>query len=152
MARPPKPISELGLPPLRQWWREINRCEKQAGAQTRASRKARDKKRRKCRCDAYPWPHRPGGGFCRHPDPPIQRWQPKPGPRRYRTRYAGILRQIARANGLHPIRNRAVIEAIMPRVLAVAKQAKRQCPRAKRNVEITENGITLQWQSAGPKM
>jgi len=30
-----------------------------------AHAKVRDKRRRKCRCDAYPWPHRPGGGLCR---------------------------------------------------------------------------------------
>jgi hypothetical protein len=23
-----------------------------------------------CRCDAYAWPHRPGGGCCRWPEPP----------------------------------------------------------------------------------
>ena len=42
--------------------------------------------------------------------------------RPYRERYAGIRRQIARANGLHPIRDRAAIEALMPRVMAQAKQ------------------------------
>lgn len=153
MARQPKRISALGWGPLRQWWQEINRENKRAAAQARASRKERDKKRLKCRCEAYPWPHRPSGGFCRHPDPPVERWEPKAGGRPYRKRYAGILRQIARANGLHPIRDRAVIEAIMPRVLALAKQAKRQAPKAKyRNMEITANGIRAQWQSAGPMM
>jgi len=24
-----------------------------------------------CRCEAYAWPHRPGGGLCRWPDPPL---------------------------------------------------------------------------------
>lgn len=24
-----------------------------------------------CRCSTYPWPHRPGGGRCRWPDPPL---------------------------------------------------------------------------------
>lgn len=24
----------------------------------------------KCDCEAYAWPHRPGSGFCRWPDPP----------------------------------------------------------------------------------
>ncbi len=23
-----------------------------------------------CRCEAYAWPHRPGGGLCCWPDPP----------------------------------------------------------------------------------
>jgi hypothetical protein len=26
-----------------------------------------------CRCVAYNWPHRPGSGLCRWPDPPIYR-------------------------------------------------------------------------------
>lgn len=25
-----------------------------------------------CDCAAYEWPHRPGGGFCRWPDPPLE--------------------------------------------------------------------------------
>lgn len=176
---------ESGLPPLREWWREINRQERHAQADVRATRKARDRKRSKCRCDAYQFPHRPGGGLCRYPDPPAVRWQEaqaaeiaarvaefrriagEPTPdvmadlialttepcRRYRKRYAGILRQIARANGLHPIRDRATIEALMPRGLDQAQQLKRQCPRAKyRNMEITDTSVRGQWQSAGPMM
>ena len=73
--------------------------------------------------------------------------------RPYRDRYAGIRRQIARANGLHPIRDRAVIDALMPRVLAQAKQVKRQAPRAKsRNMQITETRVRAQWQTARPMM
>jgi hypothetical protein len=140
-------------PPLRQWWQEINRDERAVKAKERADRKARDKKRAKCRCEAYPWPHRPGGGFCRHPDPPIQRWLRKDGPRRYRKRYAGILRQIARASGLHPIWDRAQIQALMPSRLVLAKQLKRQKPRIKyRNMEVTETGIRGNYQTAGPMM
>ena len=26
-----------------------------------------------CRCPAYNWPHRPGGGLCQWPDPPLFR-------------------------------------------------------------------------------
>jgi hypothetical protein len=155
MARPTKSKSTWNdlFGPLREYWRDINRSERENAARVRKERKARDKRRRKCRCDAYPWPHRPGGGFCRYPDPPVQRWQRKPGGRPYRQRYAGIVRQIARANGLHPIRDRAAILALMPRIVATAKEAKRLYPRAKyRNVEITENGIRAQWQSAGPMM
>ena len=138
---------------MRQYWRQINRKDRQAQAQVREERKARDKRRRKCRCEAYPWPHRPGGGFCRWPDPPLERWQPKPGGRPYRRRYVGLVRQIARANGLHPIRDRAAIEELMPRVLAQAKLLKRKCPRLKyRNMEITKTGLTGHRQSAGPMM
>src|SRR6516164_4286955 len=116
MGRPRNPD---GFPPLRQHWQAINREERQAVAEERAKRKASDKKRAKCRCEAYPWPHRPGGGFCRWPDPPVERWQSKPDwrYRPYRERYAGLRRQIARANGLHPIRDRALINELLPRVL-----------------------------------
>ena len=31
----------------------------------------------KCSCAAYPFPHRPGGGLCRWPDPPRRRLQPR---------------------------------------------------------------------------
>src|SRR6476619_6977294 len=61
--------------PLRQYWRQINRYERELKADERKKRKARDKKRAKCRCDAYKFPHRPGSGLCRYPDPPAMRWQ-----------------------------------------------------------------------------
>ena len=155
MGRHSKVIAAVyaGMPPLREWWRQINREEREEEAHVRANRKARDKKRPKCRCEAYPWPHRPKGGLCRWPEPPLERWQPKPGSRPYRKRYVGILRQIARKNGLHPIRDRAQIEALMPRVLAQAKHLKWKWPRVKyRNIEITENGIRGNYQTAGPAM
>ena len=153
MGRKLKAIEALALPPLRQYWREINRQERQAAADERARRKSRDKKRCRCRCEAYPWPHRPAGGLCRWPDPPVERWQRKPGSRPYRNRYAGLRRQIARANGLHPIRDRAAIEAKMAGVVAVARQVHRQQPRCKyRNMEITETGVRGYWTSAGPTM
>ena len=62
--------------------------------------------------------------------------------RPYRRRYAGILRQTAHNDELHPIRDRALIEALMPPVLNQAKEVKRQAPRAKyRNIEITNTGL-----------
>lgn len=61
-----------------------------------------------CRCVAYAWPHRPGGGLCRWPDPPeYRRTTPasthKPGrlrPPRFMTRM-GIhtVKQAERAFG-----------------------------------------------------
>jgi hypothetical protein len=141
------------MPPLRHYWREINRHEREAKAQGRAKHKARDQRRPRCRCEAYPWPHRPGGGFCRYPDSPLERWQPKPGGRPYRKRYAGLRRQIARVNGLHPIRDRAAIDALMPRTMNLAKELHRQHPKYKyRNMEITDNGVTGYWTPAGPTM
>jgi len=190
MARPPKWISELnaagGMPSIRQFWREANRLDRQDDAQKRADRKKKDKKRAKCRCDAYRFPHRPGGGLCRYPDPPAVRWQDAQAAeiaerlakfkalwggepdaeqladlikmttklyRPHRKRYAGLLRQIARANGLHPIRDRAEIQNKMQCILAAAKQLHQRYPKYKyRNIEITERGITGHWSPAGPTM
>jgi hypothetical protein len=67
--------SKWGFPPPREYWQEINRQEREAQAEQRTKRKARDKKRAKWRCDAYKFPHRPGGGLCCYPDPPAVRWQ-----------------------------------------------------------------------------
>jgi hypothetical protein len=194
MARPPKSISDINkafcLPPMRQYWREINRETKAAKVRERVNRKARDKRRRKCHCEAYKFPHRPGGGLCRYPDPPAVRWQDaqaaeiaarvakfkakwgEPTPdqmadlialttkphRPYRNRYAGILRQIAHNNGLHPIMDHATIAKKMPTVLYLAKQVRHQCPKAKyRNMEIVEAGqaktvVRGVWTTAGPTM
>jgi hypothetical protein len=154
-----RPRSEWGEP-LRQYWQQINRYERQALAGQRAKRKANDKKRRKCRCKAYPFPHRPGGGLCRWPDPPLTQWQAKPGGRPYRQRYAGLFRQIARANGLHPIRDKRLIEELLPQVVAAAKQLKRRYPKWKykyRNMEIIDHGdgsyaVRGNWTTAGPTM
>jgi hypothetical protein len=183
MGRRTKLIAALGMPSLREHWRDINRLERRADVEARARRKAKDKKRNRCRCDAYRWPHRPGGGLCRYPDPPAVRWQDAQAAeisarvaefrrrwgepseeqmadlvalttrahRPYRKRYAGLVRQIARANGLHPIRDRAQIEAMMPRVLSMAKELKRQAPHMKyRSMEITNTGLTGHWRTIGP--
>jgi hypothetical protein len=142
MARPLGIDTQLGFPPLRQWWQEINRYEREAKAQEREAHKVRDKRRPKCRCEAYPWSHRPKGGLCRWPDPPTERYQRKSGPRPYRDRYVGLRRQIARNNGLHPIRDRAAIDALLPQAVRLAKEVKRQHPRVKyKSIEITENGV-----------
>jgi hypothetical protein len=194
MGRPCKFIADInaqfGMRPLRQYWQEINRHERQKAAENRAERKARDRKRSKCRCDAYKFPHRPGGGLCRHPDPPAVRWQDREAKetawrvaefkrrwgepsaeqladltamtskeyRPYRKRYAGIVRQICRNNGLNPIRDRKVIAKLMPLIIGMAKQLKHQAPQAKfRNMRIIDRGdgnYTLQgvWTTAGPTM
>ena len=36
-----------------------------------------------CRCPAYLWPHRPGSGCCRWPEPPLVRDSTPPGSHRY---------------------------------------------------------------------
>jgi hypothetical protein len=149
-----------GLLPMRQYWQEINRLEREAKALEQAKREASDEKRSKCRCAAYPWPHRPSGRFGRHPDPPLERWQRKPESkyRPYRRRYAGILRQIARMSRFHPIRDRALIDKFMPSVMQLAKELKQQKPRLKyRNMQVTKidgTKVTLtgNFQTAGPMM
>ncbi len=153
MRRPPAYWADLDLAPLREYWRAQNRLIREAQKQRRARRKLTDQHRPKCTCPAYPWPHRPGGGLCRHPDPPLMCWQPKTRRRRYRDRYAGLRRQIARANGLHPIRDRATIDALLPRAVALAKELHQQRPTYKyRNMVITATGITGYWTTAGPTM
>lgn len=62
-------------------------------------------------------------------------------------------RQIARNNGLHSIRDRAAIEAMMPQALALAKQLHQQHPKYKYcNMKITENEVRGHWTTAGPTM
>lgn len=192
MSRPSRAIAGLGLLPLREYWRECNQYDREKLARQRRYRKTYGKKRPKCRCDAYKFPHRPGGGLCRYPDPPALRWQDaqaaeisagvaefkryngeptaeemadlialttKPH-RPYRKRYAGIVRQIARNNGLNPIRDRKLIEQLMPSIVMLAKQMKCQLPKWQykyRNMEIIDNGngsytVRANWQPAGPTM
>jgi hypothetical protein len=67
----------------------------------------------KCRCAAYAWPHRPGGGLCRWPDPPAQSCSTpagthssdrKPSPPR-------IIRDVMRVRGLKFPRGRPAMLA-----------------------------------------
>jgi hypothetical protein len=59
-----------------------------------------------CRCQAYGFPHRPGAGLCRWPDPPQFRRVAGPG-RRYRVKASGAMgrkgihsfKRFAAANG-----------------------------------------------------
>lgn len=162
MARPTKFISEtnaqFGMPPLRQYWQQINRHDREIDSQKRARRKQTDKTRPKCRCEAYPWPHRPSGGLCRSPDAPIACYLPSKRRREYCDRYIGIRKKIARASGLHPIRDKALIAELIPGIMRSAKALKQNAPRVKfRNMFIKErqgNRITLsgEWQTAGPLM
>lgn len=68
-----------------------------------------------CTCPAYRWPHRPGGGLCRWPDPPAQTCPTPPGrsrPADYRLR--GLRRRLVKDLRLHPIKDRARIRALLP--------------------------------------
>ena len=56
------------------WGDPQQRCASHVGRQRRRpTGKARPKQKTRympCRCPAYAWPHRPGGGLCRWPLPP----------------------------------------------------------------------------------
>jgi hypothetical protein len=146
---PLKPV----LGDLRAYWRELNRQERAAVEHRRQQMKANAKRQAKCQCKAYPWPHRPGSGLCRYPDPPMKIYQRKKAGRPYCRRYAGLRRRIARANGLHPIRDRAEIDRLLPPAITQAKELKRRYPAMKyRNIEITADGVTATVQTIGPDM
>lgn len=76
------------------------------------------KPRPKCTCPAYQFPHRPKGGLCRWPDPPLQTWQGQPGKSKASilrcTR--GVRRRLLKQHGWHPIRDRAKIHRWMPKL------------------------------------
>ena len=61
-------------------------------------------------------------------------------------------------SGLHPIRDRALIDKFMPIVMQLAKELKQQKPRLKyRNMQVTRidgTNVTLtgNFQTAGPMM
>jgi len=68
-----------------------------------------------CRCRAYEFPHRAGGGLCRWPDPPNEVWQGEPGKSQpVELRRRGVRRTLCQENHLHPIRDRALIAELLP--------------------------------------
>jgi hypothetical protein len=76
-------------------------------------------KRQTCKCTAYPWPHRPGGGLCHWPDPPAASWQGEPGKNRPTAiRRRGERKRLCQQYKLHPIRDREKIERRLPRLYA----------------------------------
>jgi hypothetical protein len=168
MGRPCKRISQeralTGELPLRQHWQGINRVERAKAKRTREMQKVRDQRRPTCRCEAYPWPHRPKGGNCRYPDPPAAIWTPKYEwkYRPYKSRYQGIAKQIARASGLHPIKHRRDFQELIQDAVRLAKELKGKNSRVKfRNMQISElertpakssMTVTGTWTTAGPTM
>ncbi len=132
MGRRSKLWSSTGLPSAREWWRMVD-CQARQKAKAEAEqqtmlRKAREKRRPKCRCAAYPWAHRPAGGLCRHPDPPLETWKGQQGLHRpFGVRRRGFVRTLCREYNLHPIRDRDRIARIMPWLYAA--WIKRNHPR-----------------------
>src|SRR5439155_10764086 len=86
------------------------------------------KPRQTCKCAAYPWPHRPGGGNCRYPDPPAEVWKGKAGRHPYGTfaRVSGgsstIRRRIIERYGFHPICDRDRIRRWLPKLYAACSR------------------------------
>jgi hypothetical protein len=75
------------------------------------------RKRPTCTCLAYRWPHRPGGGLCRWPNPPDATSHTPTGshaPVGMRPRSA-IRRRLIRRYGWHPIRDRKKIRRWLPK-------------------------------------
>jgi len=77
--------------PCRAWaaWGEPRQlCSRHAG-HTRGRRRAwaeylgQPARYEPCRCRAYAWPHRPGGGWCRWPEEPLVRVRTPAGTHRY---------------------------------------------------------------------
>jgi len=101
------------------------------------------KRRLKCRCAAYPWPHRPGGGLCRYPDPPLETWQGTSGKNvPTALRRCGYRKTLMRRYGLHPIRDREKIKRFLPRLYKAT--LKRWCPEVTIRVVVTgESGRNL---------
>lgn len=76
------------------------------------------KPRPTCTCAAYPWPHRPAGGLCRYPDPPLERFKGKGGKTTMvgMTRRSAIRRLLLKQYALHPIRDRELVRRWLPKL------------------------------------
>jgi len=91
---------------------------------TRIANGTNAKPRQTCKCAAYPWPHRPGGGNCRYLGVPTQAWKGKAGRHPFGTfgRVSGgsssIRRAIIKRYGFHPIRDRQRIRRWLPKLYA----------------------------------
>lgn len=76
-------------------------------------------KREPCRCAAYSWPHRRSGGRCRWPDlPEVPHPTPAGTNRPTGLRRRGVRKWLIAYYRLHPIRDRALIDRVLPVVYA----------------------------------
>ena len=87
----------------------------------------RRRRGRRCTCAAYPWPHRPRGGFCRWPDPPTEKWEGQSGRHpgtfgRVTGGSSALRRRVLRQYALHPIRDRAYIRRWLPKLYAAVSR------------------------------
>lgn len=98
----------------------VKEAAKAARHARRVAKGTQAKPRPVCRCQAYPWPHRPAGGLCRYPEPPIATFGGKGGktaPVGMRKRSA-IRRRLMKQYGFHPIRDRERIRRWLPKLYA----------------------------------
>jgi hypothetical protein len=74
------------------WGDDLGRCSRHGGVVPMSRRLAHQFRdagyaaRAVCHCDAYRWPHRPGGGLCRWPHAPGRRCETPLGTRSYWSR------------------------------------------------------------------
>ena len=99
------------------WWKDRGAAYLENEQRGEEHRLALQKRRPKCQCKAYPWPHRPGGGLCRYPDAPAEIWKGTPGRnRRVGVRHRGLVKELCKRYRWHPVRDRRKIDRWMPRL------------------------------------
>jgi hypothetical protein len=79
--------------------------------------------RQPCKCAAYPWPHRRGGGNCNYPHPPSRRWKGKSGKHpgtfgRVGGGNSALRKRLLKQYCFHPIRDRDRIRRWLPKLYA----------------------------------
>jgi hypothetical protein len=95
----------------------------------------------------------PAGGLCHWPTRPSSGGSASPAAGRTASGTSASPGRSRAYNGLHPIRDRAALEALVPAAIRLAKELKPRLPRYKyRNTVITETGTRAEFQSAGPRM
>ena len=99
---------------------EFDREDAEAGRrhERRVANGTAAKPRPRCSCRAYPFPHRPRGGLCRYPEPPLAKLGAEPSrhaPVGMRRR-SSIRRRLLHRYCLHPIRDRALIRRWLPKL------------------------------------
>jgi hypothetical protein len=91
-----------------------------------------------CRCRAYNWPHRAGGGLCRWPDEPLKRLSTQQGTRSGR----GEIKDIARAAGA---KMRGVTDSINYERQGDVKDIKERCGLEDLLRKVKGGGYTPDW-------
>jgi hypothetical protein len=96
-----------------------------------------------CRCRAYNWPHRAGGGLCRWPDEPLQRLNTPQGARKKREKIKEMVRKAAGVN----MSIRGVTDSISFERQGDVEEIKKTIP--KRSAGNQRSAIKLERKSKG---